>query len=119
VYLLATPPRLVTQRRVPGRLGSPVGKTRSAAAHRLGRGDRRRLVFTGKKGGDEVGRCHKGNGTRILLLIDANDTPLSSYITAAQHSEVHTIETLVDERRLRRLPRRLLYDKGGRCGLAA
>lgn len=44
-------------------------------------------------------------------MIDANGTPLSSYITAAQHSEVHTIETLVDERRLRRLPRRLLYDK--------
>jgi hypothetical protein len=59
VYLLATPPRLVTQRRVPGRLGSPVGKTRSAAAYRLGRGDRRRLVFTGKKGATRLAAATK------------------------------------------------------------
>jgi transposase len=44
-------------------------------------------------------------------MTDANGTPMSAYTTAANHSEVNTIETLVDERRLPRQPRRLLYDR--------
>lgn len=63
------------------------------------------------QGGLEVGRGRKGNGTRYLVLTDGNDTPLSSIITAANVSEVHAIETLVDERRTARPPQRLLYDK--------
>jgi transposase len=110
--VLEKAPRLDPQRNLSSRLGPPARQARSAEADRLGGGDWRRLVFTGKKGGDGVGRCHKGNGTRILLLIDANGIPLSSYTTAAHHSEVHTIETLIDERRLlHRKPRRLLYDR--------
>jgi transposase len=77
----------------------------------LGRSGGRRLVLTGKKGGLEVGRGRKGNGTNYLVLTDGNDTPLSSIITAANVSEVHAIETLVDECRTSRLPKRLLYDK--------
>jgi transposase len=53
----------------------------------------------------------KGNGTRILLMVDGNGLPLSAYTTAAHYNEVNTIETLVDERKSRRTPRRLLYDK--------
>ena len=45
-----------------------------------------------------MGRCHRGNGTRILLLTDRQGTPLAAYTTAAHHSEVNTIETLVEER---------------------
>ena len=29
-----------------------------------------------------MGRCHRGNGTRILLLTDRQGTPLAAYTTA-------------------------------------
>jgi len=109
--LLETPPRLDSQWNLPGRLGPALEQARSVAAHRLAGVDRRWLVFTGKKGGDGVGRSHKGNGTRLMLLIDANGTPLSAHTTAAHRSEVHTITTLVDEPRLCQKARRLLYDR--------
>ncbi len=109
--LLETAPRLDSQRSLPGRLGPAAGQARSVEADRLAGVHRRRLVFTGKKGGDGVGRSHKGNGTRLMLLIDANGTPLSAHTTAAHRSEVHTIKTLVDEPRLCQKTRRLLYDR--------
>jgi transposase len=110
--LLEKAPRLDAQRRFPGRMGSSAWQARSAQADQLGGSDRRWLVFTGKKGGDEVGRCPKGNGTRILLMVDAEGTPLSAYTTAAHHNEVNTVETLVKRRQLcYQTPRRLLYDK--------
>ena len=110
--LLEAAPRLDLQRRLPGCVGSSPRQTRSAPADQLGGSDRRWLVFTGKKGGDEVGRTPKGNGTRILLMVDAEGTPLSAYTTAAHHNEVNTVETLVKQRQLsHHTPRRLLYDK--------
>ena len=109
--MLETAPRLDSQRRLPGRLGPAARQARSVEADRLAGGHWRRLVFTGKKGGDGVGRSHKGNGTRILLMVDANGTPLSAHTTAAHHSEVHRIKTLVDEPRLCQKTRRLLYDR--------
>jgi transposase len=77
----------------------------------LGRSDRRWLVFTSKKGGAELGYSHKGKGTTLLLMVDGQGTPLSAFTTAANTSEVHAIETLVDERVTRRTPQRLMYDK--------
>src|SRR5471030_165824 len=71
INMLEAAPRLDPQRRVPGCLGSTPRQARSAQADQLGGSDRRWLVFTGKKGGDEVGRIPKGNGTRILLMVDA------------------------------------------------
>ena len=44
-------------------------------------------------------------------MTDRNDIPLSAFVTAANTSEVHAIETLVDQRQTRRKPKRLLYDK--------
>lgn len=58
-----------------------------------------------------MGRCHRGNGTRILLLTDRQGTPLAAYTTAANHNEVNTIETLVDQPTAAPRPERLLYDK--------
>lgn len=99
--------------RVPRRVGSIAGEGTRQAWHQLGRSDWRRLVCTGKKGGNDVGRGHKGNGTNFLVLTDGNDTPLSAIITAANVSEVHAIETLVDEceSHTAQWPKRLLYDK--------
>ena len=111
VHMLEEAPRLDSQWRLPGRVGANPRQTRSGQADQLGGSDRRWLVFTGKKGGDEVGRTPKGNGTRILLMADGNGLPLSAYTTAAHHAEVNTVELLVDRRQSRRKPRRLLYDK--------
>ena len=111
LYLLASPSRLDPQWRLPRRLGPAAGKTLPAARDQLGGSLRRRLVCPGKKGGDDVGRGRKGNGTNYLLLTDGNDTPLAATITAANVSEVHAIETLVDECSAACRPRRLLYDK--------
>ena len=46
-------------------------------------------------------------------MTDGNDLPLSAFITAANISEVHAIETLVDECHCSTAhwPKRLLYDK--------
>ena len=46
-----------------------------------------------------------------MLMIDGQGQPLSAFTTAASTSEVHAIETLVDERATRRPPERLMYDK--------
>ena len=110
--LLETAPRLDPQRCLPGCVGSTSRQARSVPADQLGGSDRRWLVFTGKKGGAEVGRCPKGNGTRILLMVDGDGIPLSAYTTAAHHNEVNRVEALVDRRQLSyHVPRRLLYDK--------
>jgi hypothetical protein len=92
-------------------MGPAARKTRPAQGHQLGRGDRRWLVFTGKKGGAEVGYGRKGKGTTIMLMVDGEGTPLSAFTTAANVSEVNAIETLVDERLTARKPKRLLYDR--------
>ena len=44
-------------------------------------------------------------------MVDGQGTPLSAFTTDAATSEVHAIETLVDERTTRRKPQRLMYDK--------
>ncbi len=77
----------------------------------MGRSNRRWLVFTGKKGGAEVGYGRKGKGTTIMLMVDGEGVPLSAFTTAATTSEVHAIETLIDERVCDKVPQRLLYDK--------
>ena len=46
-----------------------------------------------------------------MLMIDGNGTPLSAFTTAANVSEVHAIETLVDEQQGPQQPARLMYDK--------
>jgi len=64
-----------------------------------------------KKRGAEVGYGRKGKGTTIMLMVDGEGVPLSAFTTAATTSEVHAIETLVDERVCDKVPERLLYDK--------
>lgn len=46
-----------------------------------------------------------------MLLVDGEGTPLSAMTVAANVSEVHAVETLVDTCVLDRRPERLLYDK--------
>ncbi|MGE0376003.1 MAG: transposase, partial [Planctomycetaceae bacterium] len=109
--MLATPSRLDPQRRLSGSVEALARKTRSTQGRPLGRSDRRWLVFTSKKGGADVGYGRKGKGTTIMLMVDGEGTPLSAFTTAANVSEVHAVETLVDERATAQKPERLMYDK--------
>jgi len=46
-----------------------------------------------------------------MLMVDGEGTPLSAFTTEASTSEVHAIETLVDDCVGQRRPDRLMYDK--------
>lgn len=46
-----------------------------------------------------------------MLMVDGEGTPLSVFTTSASTAEVHTTETLIDERLSDKKPTRLLYDK--------
>jgi transposase len=94
-----------------GCLEAVAGTSGPAERNQLGGSDRRWDIFAGKKRGAEVGKTKKGKGTKSLLMVDGEGTPLSAYITSANHAEVNTLETLVDTRVTERQPERLLYDK--------
>jgi transposase len=109
--VLATPARLDPRGPLRPGVETTAREDGPPARHQLGRSDGGWLVCTSKKGGAEVGYGRKGNGTTIMLMIDGEGTPLSAVTPAANISEVHAIETLVDERVTRRPPKRLMYDK--------
>lgn len=46
-----------------------------------------------------------------MLMVDGGGVPLSAFTTAASTSEVHAVETLIDERVAANTPRHLMYDK--------
>jgi transposase len=75
------------------------------------RSDGRRHVFFCKKRGELVGKTKRGKGTKIMVLIDGRGLPLGALIANATPHEVTLIEPLLAKRVLRRLPKRLLYDR--------
>ncbi len=64
-----------------------------------------------KKGGADVRLTKKGKGTKIMLLVDREGTPLAVDITSASRNEVTLIELLLELRVINPAPERLLYDK--------
>jgi transposase len=122
--LLAAAEGLVAGGHLAGGLAEIVGASGPTQTDQLGRGDGRRHFFAGKKGGAEVGNTKKGKGTKTMLMIDGEGTPLSAFITSANHAEVNAIETLVDTRVSEKQPRRIVYDRAAdaewiRASLAA
>jgi transposase len=111
IDLLAAVERLGRRGRVPTSVGSSAQAARSVEGDQLGRVDRGRDVFPGKKRGAEVGNTKKGKGTKIMLLVDGEGTPLGAEIASASEAECHLIEPLIGNRTCRRRPQRLLYDK--------
>jgi transposase len=91
-------------------VGTPLAKTRSPRPHPLGRGNRRRHVFLGKKRGECVGKTKRGKGTKTMVLSDGRGLPLGAEIASASPHEVTLIEPLVEQRVLPKKPRRLIYD---------
>lgn len=70
----------------------------------------RRVVFSGKKRGEKVGKTKRGKGTKILVLTDANGLPVGIDTASASPHESTLIESLLDRRVLRRRIQRLIYD---------
>lgn len=50
-----------------------------------------------------------------MLLVDGSGLPLAAQIHSASPAEVRLIEPLISTRLLRRLPKRLIYDKAADC----
>ena len=70
----------------------------------------RRHIRLGQKRGECVGKTKRGKGSKIMVFADASGLPLAADVTSASPHEVTLIERLLERRRLRRLPTRLLYD---------
>ena len=64
-----------------------------------------------KTRGADVGKTKKGKGTKIMLMIDGNGTPLLVFTLSANQAEVNALENLVDIRVTKKKPKRMLYDK--------
>jgi transposase len=107
--LLAALARLDPLRRVAQGVAAPAGQ--AGTPHQLERDLRRWDVFPGKKRGDCVGKTKRGKGTKIMTLVDGDGTPLGATIASASPAEVTLIEPLLDQRIVRRRPKRLIYDK--------
>jgi len=96
--------------RVRAGLDAAARQTRRTPPSPLGRSDRRWDVLPGKKGGAEVGNTKRGKGTKIMLLVDGEGTPLAVNTSSASPNEVTLIEPLLDRRMRLRRPQRLMYD---------
>lgn len=112
-HLLAAAQRMGRQWNLPEGVGAAAIAARPAQAHQLGRRNRRWHVCLGKKGGADVGKTKRGKGTKIMLLVDGNGTPLAAMIASASEAEVNLIEALIENRNCDDCPDRLLYDKAG------
>jgi transposase len=59
-----------------------------------------------------VGKTKIGKGTKVMVLVDGNGTPLGINVANANRHEVKCIEPLLKKQVYRkRKPKRLLYDK--------
>jgi transposase len=62
----------------------------------LGRVLRRRELCPREKGGAGVGKTKKGKGTKWMLLVDDQGTPLGAHLDSASPSEVKLLERTID-----------------------
>jgi transposase len=99
--------------------GGPVGaglvatcaEARSPRAHQARGVLCRWNIFLGKKRGEKVGKTKRGKGTKIMVLTDGNGLPIGADTASASPHEVTLIERLLENRVLRKKPRRLIYDE--------
>src|SRR5271167_2782698 len=96
---------------LPASLGAAAASARRFEIAPLGRDDGRRHLCPGQKRGFCVGKTKRGKGTKIMLLVDGRGTPLGVDIASASPAEVQLIESLLENRVLRKRPKRLIYDR--------
>ena len=110
-HLLAQVTRVDDNRPIRHSVGTMPGTTRPVWPDRWGGSLGRRHVCQSKKGGALVGPTQCGKGTKIMVLTDAQGTPLFVEIHSASPAEVTLIESLLARRQLRCRPKRLIYDR--------
>lgn len=110
-HVLAAVAGLDCIRRLGPSLGEVTPQARSSRASRLVRGNRRRHVFLGKKGGKCVGKTKRGKGTKIMALTEGHGLPLGVHVTSASPNEVTLIEALLEKRVVPHRLHRLIYDR--------
>lgn len=73
-----------------------------------------------KKGGLKVGKTKRGKGTKWMLVVDAEGTPLGAHLESASPAEVKLLETTLEtisigrnssRGRPRKTPKRLIMDR--------
>ena len=80
---------------------------------------RRRQLRPGEKRGAKVGKTKRGKGTKWMLLVDGQGTPLGVHLDSASPAEVQLLEQTLasvqvepDDRRIRPpQPKRLIGDR--------
>ena len=108
--VLASAPQLDAIRSVEkslGTIGSATGPRGTSQPRRV---ICRRNVFVSKKRGKKVGKTKRGKGTKVMVLTDGHGLPIGIDTASASPHEVTLIEPLLENRILRRKPRRLIYD---------
>lgn len=50
-----------------------------------------------QKGGDQVGLTRKGKGTKLMLVVDNQGTPLGALVASAQRAEITLAEATILE----------------------
>jgi transposase len=82
---------------------------------------RRWVVRTGEKRGLLVGKTKRGKGTKLMVLVDGQGTPLGAHLDSASPAEVKLLETTLATVRVARAhhpgrrrnrPDRLILDRG-------
>jgi transposase len=82
---------------------------------------RRRQFCPGEKGGAAVGKTKRGKGTKWMVVVDGEGTPLGAHLDSASPAEVRLLEQTLDTiaiprahhpGRPRKHPDRLIGDRG-------
>src|ERR1035437_4515654 len=105
-------PALGSRRHYGPRASSPGTRARCRGRIQL-HGSVHRCDLRGReKGGLAVGLTRKGKGTKIMALADAEGLPLAVMVSSANPSEISLVAETLKSRFLRRLPTRIIGDRG-------
>jgi hypothetical protein len=59
-----------------------------------------RHVCGGKKGGEAVGLVKRGQGSKLMVLVDGQGLRLGTMVASAQEAKVHLAEATVETARI-------------------
>ena len=104
--LLASAERVDRVGRVRSGVASFTRQTGWTPPNQLGGSDWRRGVLPRKKGRAGIAWGKDGKGAKLIILTDADGTPLSVTVAGANQVEVTRVEPLIENR----VTKRLLYD---------
>jgi transposase len=71
-----------------------------------------RYVRGREKRGDKVGKTKRGKGSKVMLLVDGNGTPLGVHVDSASPAEVRLVQQTLDTLPEQGHPERIVADLG-------